>query len=84
MPALLCEVSIGWLVSTGGNAPPGDIYQRLESHVGVTMRGQGATGTRWGEIRDAAKQPMMHRTAPPPTTKSDLAPQGAKAGKTLF
>lgn len=36
------------------------------------LRGEGATGIEWVEVRDVAKHPRMHRAAP--KTEKDGAP----------
>lgn len=55
-----------------GFSSPTDIWQCLGTFLVVTPKEEAVTGVCWGEARDAAQHPMMHR--PVPTAKDCLAP----------
>lgn len=58
--------------STRGNSALEETSDNIWRHFWLSqMRDSGTTGMQWGEARDGAEHPIMHRTAP--TIKNCLA-----------
>lgn len=61
----ICDLwDLGRWFSTRNNFVPRTIWQSLKTFWVVTTGGRSAASTWWTEVRDAAKAPTMHRTAP--------------------
>ena len=64
-------VGLNW----GLFCPSGDIWQPLGTFLVVMTRGRGCYWLLVVEIRDATKQPIVHRKTPPPA-KNDCCLKG--------